>query len=226
MRKGRWLIALIIVAALLAAGLTYFRREVAVAAGLAPAPFSEAAFEDWIEQDVERLADFTAFSQYLSEQGVDDVVPVWQLTRTDDNTSRLCERPEFLIPPSDDWHRIVPVLKLVRDHIVPEIGPVEVASSYRTTDFNDCMGGASRSKHLGFAALDMRAIDKIENRELFLRLCAVQRRLGPASSMGLGAYFDPDKPDKGSGRFHVDVSGYRSWGFSQRSGSSGCRVFQ
>lgn len=190
-----------------------------------PKPYSEEAFADWRKRSPDESKQFDAFARFLESEGVGSVVPAWQLTRTDNNSRRPCERPQFIVPPRDSWPRIVPVLELVRDHVLPEIGRVEVSSSYRTSAFNDCIGGASRSRHLAFAAVDLVPLEPIANRELFRRLCALQRKLGPASSFGLGAYFDPDEPDKASGRFHVDVSGYRSWGYSKGAESSGCRAF-
>ena len=77
----------------------------------------------------------------------------------------------------------------------------------------------------GFRALDLVAQEQMTNRELFGRLCRFHRELGARYKMGLGAYFDVEREGRNRyGRFHVDVSGYRSWGFSQRSASSGCRA--
>lgn len=187
--------------------------------------YSRVAFEKWVDTDRDRRGEFEAFGEFLASHDVAKVVPAWQLTRTDANRASDCERPAFLMPPRDKWINIIPVLTLMRDQIVPEIGKVEVQSSYRTSDFNACIGGAGKSKHLEFSAVDLIPIGDIANADLFRRLCNVQRNLGPQSRFGLGAYFNPEKPGNASGRFHVDVSGYRSWGYSQRSESSGCRAF-
>ncbi|MXP46112.1 hypothetical protein GRI43_01735 [Altererythrobacter luteolus] len=199
--------------------------EVQLVAKGEPYAYSRAAFDKWVVTDPDRRGEFEAFGEFLASHDVGDVVPAWELTRTDANRSNDCERPAFLIPPRDKWMNIIPVLTLMRDQIVPEIGKVEVQSSYRTTDFNACVGGARRSRHLEFSAVDLVPVGDIANADLFRRLCAVQRNLGPQSRLGLGAYFDPEKADNASGRFHLDVSGYRSWGYSQRSESSGCRAF-
>ncbi|MCP5383436.1 MAG: hypothetical protein H6913_02325 [Altererythrobacter sp.] len=190
-----------------------------------PDAYSREAFDKWVISDPNRHAEFEAFTEFLAAHEVGNVVPAWQLMRTDANRFKDCERPAFLLPPREDWPNIVPVLALVRDQIVPEIGAVEVQSSYRTGDFNECLGGASQSRHLTFSAVDLTPIEDMSNPDLFRSLCAVQRDLGQDSNFGLGAYFDPAKPGKGNGRFHVDVSGYRSWGYSQHADSSGCRVF-
>ncbi|WP_284126033.1 D-Ala-D-Ala carboxypeptidase family metallohydrolase [Parerythrobacter aestuarii] len=187
--------------------------------------YSHDAFDSWLREDPNRAEQFAELVHYLDREQVGHVVPVWQLTRTDNNPNRSCKRPQFLIPPREDWANMVPALKLVRDHVVPELGPLEVASSYRTKAFNECIGGASQSRHLSFSAVDLVAVEPIDNRDLFGRLCAIHKRLGPTSRMGLGAYFDPDDPEKASGRFHIDATGYRSWGYSKRSESSGCHSF-
>lgn len=187
-----------------------------------PQPYSKASFDIWVAADPQRRSEFGDFTQFLERAGVGSVVPVWQLMRTDINRSRSCARPQFLIPPREDWGNIVPVLTLLRDHVVETVGEVEVQSSFRTVEFNTCVGGASKSRHLDFSAVDLIAVDAIPNRELFRRLCALQKRIGPRSQMGLGAYFDPQRPDVSNGRFHIDASGYRSWGYSKRSDSSAC----
>lgn len=190
------------------------------------APYSREAFDEWLIADPSRQADFEGLVHHLASNDVGNVVPIWQLTRTDSNRAKTCVRPEFLLPPREDWDRIVPVLALVRDEIQPEIGELVVVSSYRTQDFNSCIGGASKSQHLKFAALDLIAATPSSNTELFGKLCAIQKRLGSASKFGLGAYFDPAQPNTATGRFHVDVSGYRSWGYSKGAESSGCKAFQ
>lgn len=187
-----------------------------------PEPYSKAAFEVWVAAEPQRHAEFGDFTEFLEKQGVGSVVPAWQLMRTDINRSRSCVRPQFLIPPRKDWRNIVPVLTLLREHVVGSVGELEVQSSYRTTAFNDCVGGASKSRHLDFSAVDLIAVGDISNRELFKRLCKLQRRLGPSSNFGLGAYFDPLRPDVSNGRFHIDVSGYRSWGYSKHANTSAC----
>jgi hypothetical protein len=208
-------------------GVFAYQGEIATAAQtlLLPEPYSQAAFQDWQAEDERHRAAFAEFTRYLGEQGVGDVVPAWQLTRTDFTGRAACERPQFLIPPRQNWNRIVPVLALVRDEIVPLVGPVEVMSSYRTTDFNTCVGGAAASRHLGFRALDLIAREQLSNRELFGILCRLHRQKGARYAMGLGAYFDPEREGQNRyGRFHIDVSGHRSWGYSQHGDSSACRV--
>jgi len=187
--------------------------------------YSHASFERWLAEQPGRSADFVAFEHFLAGEGVSGVVPDWQLLRTDMNDRIGCPRPAFLLPPRRDWANIVPALRLLRDHVIPVVGKVEVVSSYRSEGFNACVGGAGQSRHLSFSAVDLVAEPEIENRDLFTRLCALHGRLGAASRFGLGAYFDPASDGRNRrGRFHVDATGFRSWGFSKQAQSSGCRL--
>ena len=220
--RWRWPVLLLLAAAVAAAVFAWIRLDT-------PVPerfdrYSRASFDRWLVEDPTHATQFKEFQRYLAANGVAEVVPAWQLTRTDKTPIVGCSRPAFLLPPREEWGNVVPVLRLVGKHVVPRLGPVEVVSSYRTPAFNSCVGGASRSRHLGFAAVDLVARNQPDKREMFRRLCALQRELGPASKFGLGAYFDPAAPGPSSGRFHVDASGFRSWGYSKRADSSGCRL--
>ncbi|MBD3728847.1 MAG: hypothetical protein IE933_04000 [Sphingomonadales bacterium] len=187
--------------------------------------YSRSSFEIWLAEDSQRPREYAEFERFLARHGVAGVVPNWQLLRTDVNDRSGCPRPAFFMPPRDQWQHIVPSLRLLRDHLIPRIGSLEVVSAYRTEAFNECVGGASRSKHLGFRALDLVAPGSADKRQMFATLCRLQAELGPGSKFGLGAYFDPASPSRNStGRFHVDVEGYRSWGSSQHADSSGCRT--
>lgn len=173
---------------------------------------SRAAFADWAQQDPERLILFAELEGFLSAEGVAEVVPAWQLARIDGQYARRCDIGYFAMPPRELWPNIVPALELVRDHVVPAVGPVEVLSSYRTPELNACVSGASGSKHLGFFALDLGTHEKRKGADLYRELCVMQRAAGPRSRMGLGAYFRNHEPERGSGRFHIDREGYRTWG--------------
>lgn len=189
------------------------------------ARYSHSSFDRWVAEDRARAASFRDFEAFLSANGVSGVVPNWQLLRTDVNDRLGCPRPAFLLPPRGKWGHVVPALRLLREQIVPAIGPVEVVSSYRTEAFNSCLGGAPQSRHLYFSALDLVTSTQRDNRSLFVELCRLHRQLGPDSRFGLGAYFDPEKQGNNRrGRFHIDATGYRSWGSSKKAASSGCRL--
>lgn len=186
-------------------------------------PSSESAFKSWLDEQESRRQTYQRFAQYISDADVQGVVPAWQLLRVDADYVWRCGSAYFDFPPQEKWGAIIPTLKLVRDEVIPVVGEVEVASAYRSKSINSCVGGASQSKHLQFAALDLVPTESRSNRDLFVVLCTMHTRLSSRSRMGLGAYFDPDNPGKNAkGRFHIDSSGYRRWGFDYTGKSDPC----
>lgn len=194
----------------------------AVEAG--PDPSSREAFEEWLRADPARRTTFAELRSYLAEQGVGEVVPIWQLARIDGDYAARCDAGFFTLPPRGQWPQIIPALRLVRDKVEPVTGEVEVVSSWRSPAVNTCIGGAKRSAHVDFKALDLVARGRAsDRRKLFADLCAMQRRAGVKSRMGLGAYFDPARPlVNRDGRFHIDGHGYRTWGFDYTSKTNPC----
>lgn len=190
------------------------------------APFdSRAAFDRWLGEEPARAERFASFRDFLAEEGVAEVVEPWQLMRVDAYIARRCEAEPFAIPPEEVWPNVLPALRLVRNEVIPAVGPVQVLSSYRTPELNICAGGAGRSNHLQFSALDMATAPRRGGETLYRELCAMHEAAGSSSRMGLGAYYDLTGGDYSGGRFHVDGEGYRSWGRSYSSGSSPCGRF-
>jgi hypothetical protein len=190
---------------------------------LRPEPYSENSFRRWLAEEDGRQVRFDKFEAFLAEQRVADVVPAWQLLRTDAKYAARCGIVPFQLPAEEKWPAIVPTLRLVREHVIPVVGPVEVVASDRNDELNDCVNGASRSRHLAFAAVDLVAPGRPDKPQLFADLCAMHQRVGAKSGMGLGAYFDPYKPfASAQGRFHIDQAGFRTWGFSFTRASSYC----
>lgn len=210
----------------LVAGLLFvaWQRDLLRGPVAAVAPSSQTAFEHWIDGDSDRRVAFQQFEEFLAEEGVADVVPSWQLTRVDARYAERCALPVWSVPPRKLWPNIVPPLRLVREHVVPLVGAVEVHSSWRSDEINACARGAARSRHISFGALDLLAEDSPSDLAAFYGdLCAMQARAGRASRMGLGAYYDPSDPGYNQrGRFHIDAAGFRSWGRSYTSASSPC----
>jgi hypothetical protein len=196
-----------------------------VATGMLPSadPYSEASFERWLAQDGDRQETFARFERFLSDQGVSGVVPDWQLLRTDASQAARCGFGAFAMPPEEKWPAIVPTLRLVEQEVIPVVGPVEVHSANRSDELNACIDGASRSRHLAFAAVDLVALERTGRVELFTDLCAMHRRVGARRGMGLGAYFDPATPHANrQGRSHIDQSGFRTWGSDYHRATSYC----
>ena len=189
---------------------------------------SAKAFDAWLQSDDGKRrdlgAEYKAFVDFLAKNDVRDVVPPWQLLRTDADYAARCDLPAFAMPPRSHWPAIVPALKLVEAEIKPLVGKVDVHSAWRSPELNRCVKGAKGSRHLTFSALDLIAPERNNRVGLFKQLCALHRRVGPRTSMGLGAYYDPAKPKANlQGRFHIDAKGYRQWGFDYTAASSGCR---
>ncbi len=154
-------------------------------------------------------------SRYLKEQGVDQIIPIHQLLRSD-VAWKKCGADAFEVPPKEYWPHIVPALRLLRDQVIPRMGQVEILSAYRSPKMNSCIRGAKQSFHLKFHAMDMRPAKPIGRAALIRTLCSLHKEKGAAYNMGLGIY-------KGT-RFHIDAAGYRRWGYDYRSESSPCNA--
>lgn len=184
---------------------------------------SRLAFDDWLNAQPDRTAQFERFSARIEQSGYGRTVPIWQLLRVDANYAWRCNSDFFAFPPEELWDSIVPTLKLVEEEVVPVTGDVEVVSAWRSQEINECVGGASRSRHMGFSALDLIPAKPTDSQTLFADLCAMHEGINALSRMGLGAYFDPDDPSRNTnGRFHIDSNGYRSWGYDYTRNSDPC----
>jgi len=181
--------------------------------GLAPGQ-TAADYNRWLAASPAHRASVQAFRDRLAAEGVDGIVPVWQLIRTS-SSWRQCGAEPFEVAPADKWQHIVTTLKFVRDKVVPAVGEVEALSAYRNERLNACSAGAPRSAHRMFFALDLTPVNASVDRSAMIRdICRAHARDGRSYDTGLGFY---------SGRrFHVDSSGYRKWGADGRGASSPC----
>jgi hypothetical protein len=174
-------------------------------------PSDSALFDQWARGST--AAEVAAFDAFLMREGVGDIVPLAELLRSDARWRR-CDLPPFAVPPRARWKEIVPTLRYVRDHVEPAVGPVRAVSAYRDPAANRCFGGASASRHMRFAALDLEPVQPLARSVLVKRLCQLHARSGRRLAVGLGIY-------KGQ-RFHIDTSGYRRWGSDFRAATSPC----
>jgi hypothetical protein len=184
-----------------------------------------AIFRYWLTREAGRSAKFDEFQRFLTRENVDGILPTWSLIWVDRNfAGRKCPSEPFIMPPESQWPKLVPTLKVIRDQVQPAIGPVEVVSGYRTATFNACMGGASRSAHLQFGALDLIPVTPATARhEPYKSLCQMWRSTPTSLSVGLGAYYDPSyEGPRGRQRFHIDTFGKRTWGFGYGAKTSFC----
>lgn len=182
-------------------------------------------FRQWLAQVPGRAAEFADFERFLVREKVDGVLPNWSLLWVDRHlASPKCPTEPFMLPPKSQWPKLVPTLNVIRDDVQPAIGQVEVVSGYRTQDFNRCIGGASRSAHLQFGALDLIPVTPAKApHEPYKSLCRMWRASPSSLRIGLGAYYDPDdRVPRSRQRFHIDTFGKRTWGFGYGSQSSFC----
>ena len=188
-------------------------REHVHGSGLAPGQGPEA-FRSWLDQSPAHRAALTEFQGRLAAEGVDRVVPLWQLVRTS-SSWRQCGAEPFEVAPRDKWDHIVRTLKFVRDEVKPVVGEVEALSAYRNEALNACSDGAPASAHRLFFALDLAPVrPEVSRAEMIRGVCRAHAQDGRAYNAGLGFY---------SGRrFHVDSNGFRKWGPDGRGATSPC----
>jgi hypothetical protein len=229
----KWRVSALIVLSLIAAAVVTIwfvaSDRIAGDVGIAPTTATHSAdrasFDRWLAQEPQRAAEFAAFEAYIAREGVSDVLPAWKLTRANVSKSALCQSQTFILPPRNLWPNIVPALRVVRQHVRPAIGRIDVASVFRDPTLNACSRGARNSRHLTFAAVDLIPMEQPDAPTSFRRLCAAWRRAGAGSGWGLGAYYDEAKAGQTRiARFHVDGTGWRTWGFSYGRASSGCNA--
>ncbi len=183
------------------------------ASGLAPGQTAQD-FRAWLQRSPANRAGLTAFRNHLAAEGVEKVVPLWQLVRTS-SSWRECGAEPFEAPPADKWDHIITTLKFVRDKVEPAVGDVEPLSVYRNAKLNACSDGAPKSAHRELFALDLTPVSKTVDRGDMIRsVCAAHARDGRAYNAGLGFYSGK--------RFHVDSSGYRKWGSNGKGATSPC----
>ena len=181
--------------------------------GLAPGQTAQD-FEAWANRTPANVQSLGAFRDYLAAQGLETVVPMWQLIRTS-SSWRECGAQPFEVPPPDKWGRIVKTLRFVRDDVIPRVGEVETLSAYRNGELNACSNGAPKSAHREFFALDLTPVNKALDRSAMIQsVCEAHARDGQSYSVGLGFYTGR--------RFHVDSSGFRRWGANGKGATSPC----
>ena len=175
---------------------------------------SRADYLAWLARDPRHQQQVEEFRTHLASEGLENVVPVWQLIRTS-SSWRACNADRFEVAPRDKWEHISTTLRFVRDEVVPSLGPVEAVSGYRNEQLNRCSAGAPASAHREFFAIDLAPVNPAVTRASMIRqICAAHAREGRAYNTGLGFY--------NGERFHVDSNGFRKWGADGRGASSPC----
>lgn len=173
----------------------------------------EAAYSNWLARDPSVRARVGGFESFLKGEGLADVLPTWQLTRTASDYEK-CDGPGFEVAPIEEWQHIAATLRFIKTHVKPVIGPVEAKSGYRNPDLNACAGGAKESAHRHFFALDLVPVRNMARAGLIRSICAIHDFRGRGYDIGLGFY-------QGT-RFHIDSKGFRRWGPNGKGATSPC----
>ncbi len=161
-----------------------------------PADFAEFLHENNAHSDYNELVYF------LASHGVQRIVPVWQLLQQGSDW-KSHSLPKYALPPRENWSDMVNTLVFLKYDLIPYIGPVRVLSGFRTPNYNQLAGGAGKSRHLKFSALDLRPVAQIERSQLHGILQNRWNNFGREYDLGLGLY--------ASTRFHIDTGGFRQW---------------
>lgn len=170
-------------------------------------------YDDYAEFERKEYAELAQFEGWLMREGLYGVVSTESLLRSATDW-RACHAQPWAVPPAALWPQMKPTLKLLQAEIIPLIGPLAVESGWRAPDINLCVGGAPRSKHVLYQALDLTPVQTYEREELLDRLCAFWAEHGERWQMGLGTYSGT--------RFHIDTGGWRTWGPDYSAETSAC----
>jgi Peptidase M15 len=202
--------------------------RIVVATTVDPLAGAPQDFRDWLAANPAELPRYQAFVAFLNAQGVADILPPWQVVQADTHIATgRCEIDPYVVPEEEKWAQIIPTLWLIKETIVPAVGPVRVLSGYRTPAANRCANGAEGSAHMSFSALDLQAINAnatADQKQLFATLCRVWHQSPSSDQFGLGAYYVRNWTGMNEeGRFHVDTIGKRTWGHSYGAYTSHCR---
>ncbi|HZF43142.1 MAG TPA: hypothetical protein VEZ48_07010 [Sphingomonadaceae bacterium] len=174
---------------------------------------NEAAYDNLLARDPGTKARVLGFESFLKNEGLADVLPTWQLTRTASDYEK-CGGPGFEVAPIEEWQHIADTLRFIKRHVEPVIGDVEAMSGYRNPELNACAGGAKESAHRRFFALDLVPERPIARQGLIRSICAIHEFRGRAYDIGLGFY--------NGLRFHIDSKGFRKWGPNGKGVTSPC----
>ena len=163
------------------------------------------------------------YQQYLKDNQVEDVIPMYQLLRSARDWQQ-CNGTPYAVPTPELWHNAIGTIKVLK--LLVDSGALsefEVTSVFRNYSLNICAGGAPRSKHVYNAAIDFRigpegipsTQDLLMIDESKRRICHFWSNYGQSLNLGLGVY--------ASGQIHLDTQGYRTWGPDLTRHSSMCQ---
>jgi len=152
--------------------------------------------------ETEAHAEYEDFVYFLHSHDVHNIVPVWQLLQQGSDWQKH-QLPKYALPDREHWDSMINTLVFLKYDLIPYIGDVRVLSGFRTPHYNLAAGGAGKSRHLTFSALDLRPVTDMERTQLHGILQNRWHSLGREYNLGLGLYAHL--------RFHIDTGGYRQW---------------
>ena len=175
---------------------------------------AQQEFQRWLGSPDAKLAQ--SYLSYL-QRHTTLKLQLFELTYNRHPAQADCAFVRFAIPPQQQWRNLVPALLLLDQlHQQRLIAQPRIISVYRDAVANRCIRGSQRSQHLSHHAIDFQVPPDAPDQPVSTttQLCQFWRQHGKALRLGLGVY--------GLNRFHVDASGYRTWGLDYRRASSPC----
>ena len=138
----------------------------------------------FLESDLERF-DAGDFNKYVKSLGLRHFAAAEFLFLGSSNSSGRC-RGKNSLPPRDLWEHIASTARML-DEIRERLGAsVRILSCYRNRSYNTCIGGASKSMHMEFNAIDWRC-SKGRPRD-WAAVAREVRRSSPEYHGGIGVY--------------------------------------
>lgn len=137
---------------------------------------------------------------------------------TPEAVTRMRKAPgsPYAIPPREWWPRMLPTITEIFMPIRQAMGVPLVVGGYRPPDYNEAVGGAEKSQHQAFSALDIKVAkdhSTVERRRQLAELAgAIYKNRGKDLRMGFGVYGYP-RP----GNIHVDTGWTRrTWADAEK----------
>lgn len=175
-------------------------------------------FQLWKEQQNQQL--LLEYQRYLAQR-LQHPPSLFELSYNRHISNTQCTPYQFAIAPRHQWENIVQPLQLIeRLQALGIIHRYKIGSVYRGAKANQCSRGATGSKHLSKHAVDFQLISTTSQNSnqpdtaVLQKICQFWKQEGQALNMGLGTYQH--------NKFHIDMSGYRTWGQDYKSASSLC----
>ncbi|WP_092746973.1 YcbK family protein [Acinetobacter boissieri] len=187
---------------------------------LAQAKPIPTSYTQWLSQK-NHAQQAKAYESFLEKHHLANLIPSFELLRTARDWQK-CFGQEYAVPSQELWQNQIATLnvfkQLIEQHVLSDF---EVTSVYRDLPTNQCVGGASESRHLYNSAIDFRigpsnpqAADLERIALAKAQLCKFWQQYGAGLNMGLGVY--------ASGQIHIDTQGYRTWGANLNRNTSAC----